>query len=117
IEAALAGRPISAVAAGAAAGAAGAATTQFLGAPGAGTRTMQPATEPVPAAYSGTAVAPPVGGGRLPGAPVEEDYAYSRGARPPAPGRTNRTGTYVLLALGILLVAGLVAYPISKIGG
>src|SRR5919202_670780 len=42
IEAALAGRPISAVAAGAAAGAAGAATTQFLGAPGAGTRTMQP---------------------------------------------------------------------------
>src|ERR671938_654465 len=49
IEAALAGRPISAVAAGAAAGAAGAATTQFLGAPGAGTRTMQPVTEPVPA--------------------------------------------------------------------
>jgi beta-lactam-binding protein with PASTA domain/predicted Ser/Thr protein kinase len=117
IEAALAGRPISAVAAGAAGGAAGAATTQFLGAPGAGTRTMQPVTEPVPAAYSGTAAAPPVGGGMLPGAPVEEEYGYSRRDRPPEPGRKNRTGTYVLLALAILLVAGLVAYTISKIGG
>src|SRR3954451_51920 len=117
IEAALAGRPISAVAAGAVAGAAGAATTQFLGAPGAGTRTMQPVTEPVPAGYSGTAVAPPVGGGMLPGAPVEEEYDYSRRDRPPEPGRKNRTGTYVLLALAILLVAGLVAYTISKIGG
>jgi serine/threonine-protein kinase len=113
IEAALAGRPISAVAAGAAAGAAGAATTQFLGAPGAGTRTMQPVTEPVPGAYGGA----PVGGGMLPGAPVEEEYSYSRRERPPEPGRTNRTGTYVLLALAILLVAGLVAYTISKIGG
>jgi len=115
IEAALAGRPISAVAAGAAAGAAAAATTQFLGATGAGTRTMQPATEPVPS--YGTAVAPPVGGGMLPGAPLEEEYGYSRRDRPPEPGRTNRTGTYVLLALAILLLAGLVAYTISKIGG
>jgi beta-lactam-binding protein with PASTA domain/predicted Ser/Thr protein kinase len=117
IEAALAGRPISAVAAGAAAGAAGAATTQFLGAPGAGTRTMQNVTEPVPPAYGGTAVAPPVGGGMLPGAPVEEEYGYSRRDRAPEPARTNRTGTYVLLALAILLVAGLVAYTISKMGG
>ena len=115
IEAGLAGRPISAVAAGAAAGAAGAATTQFLGAPGAGTRTM-PVTEPVPAAYGGTAVAPPVGGGMLPGAPVEEEYTYSRRDQPPEPGRTNRTGTYVLLALAILVVAGLVAYTITKLG-
>jgi serine/threonine-protein kinase len=115
IEAALAGRPISAVAAGAAAGAAGAATTQFLGAPGAGTRTMQPVTEPVPGAYGGTAVAP-VGGGLLPAAAVEEEYSYSRGDRPPESGRTNRTGTYVLLALAILIVAGLVAYTVSKLG-
>jgi serine/threonine-protein kinase len=114
IEAALAGRPISAVAAGAAAGAA--ATTQFLGAPGAGTRTMQPVTEPVPSAYGGAAVAPPVGGGMLPGGPVEEEYSYSQRDRPPEPGRTNRTGTYVLLALAILLVAGLVAYTISRLG-
>ena len=114
IEAALAGRPISAVAAGAAAGAAAAATTQFLGAPGAGTRTMHPATEPVPA--YGTAVAP-VGGGMLPGAPLEEEYGYSRRDRPPEPGRTNRTGTYVLLALAILLLGGLVFYTITKLGG
>ena len=45
IEAALAGRPVSAHAAGAGA-AAGAATTQFLGAAGAGTRTMQPVDDP-----------------------------------------------------------------------
>jgi eukaryotic-like serine/threonine-protein kinase len=118
IEAALAGRPISAVAAGAAAGAAGAAaTTQFLGAPGAGTRTMQPVTEPVPAGYGGPGVAPPLGGGMLPGAPVEEEYTYARRDRAPEPPRTNRTGTYVLLALAILVVAGLVAYTISKMGG
>jgi serine/threonine-protein kinase len=62
-------------------------------------------------------MAPPVGGGMLPGAPVEEEYQYTRRERPPEPGRTNRTGTYVLLALAILLVAGLVAYTISKLGG
>jgi eukaryotic-like serine/threonine-protein kinase len=117
IEAALAGRPISAVAAGAAAGGAAAAATQFLGAPGAGTRTMQPVTEPVQSAYGGTGVVPPVGGGMLPGAPVEEEYAYSRRDRGPEPSRPNRTGTYVLLALAILLVAGLVAYTVSRLGG
>src|SRR5215212_3277067 len=58
IEAALAGRPVSAVAP----TAQGAVTTQFLGAPGAGTRTMQPVTEPG-GAYGAAAV----GGGMLPG--------------------------------------------------
>jgi serine/threonine-protein kinase len=52
----------------------------------------------------------------LPGAPVEEEYTYARRERPPEPGRTNRTGTYVLLAIAILVVAGLVAYTISKLG-
>jgi serine/threonine-protein kinase len=53
----------------------------------------------------------------LPGAPVEEEYTYSQRDLPPEPGRTNRTGTYVLLALAILLVAGLVAYTVSRLGG
>src|SRR3954463_7685085 len=62
IEAALGGRPVSASAAGAAAGA---ATTQFLGAAGAGTRTMQPATEPYPSGAPPTAAGAPRGrGGR-----------------------------------------------------
>src|SRR5689334_3131161 len=54
IEAYLAGRPVPMYAQGA-----GAATTQFLGAAGAGTRTMQPVAEPYPPE--------PLGGGMLPG--------------------------------------------------
>ena len=115
IEAALAGRPISAVAAGAAAGAAAAATTQFLGAPGAGTRTMHPATEPVPA--YGTAVAP-VGGGMLPGAPSEEEYGYSRRDRPPEPGRSGTAPAPTCCSPSrSCCVGGLVFYTIGKIGG
>ena len=98
-------------------GCGGGGHTQFLGATGRGHPHDAAATEPVP----GTAARPwrlRSGGGMLPGsAAVEEEYSYSRRDRPPEPGRTNRTGTYVLLALAILLLAGLVAYTISKIGG
>jgi beta-lactam-binding protein with PASTA domain/predicted Ser/Thr protein kinase len=104
LEAALAGRPVSALAP----TAQGAATTQFLGAPGAGTRTMQPVTEP-----GGTYGAAAVGGGMLPGSGVDEEYGYGQRDRRPASG--NRTGTFVLLAIAILLVAGLVAYTISRL--
>jgi serine/threonine-protein kinase len=108
LEAALAGRPVSALAP----TAQGAATTQFLGAPGAGTRTMQPVTEP-----AGGYGAVPVGGGMLPGSGVDEEYGYPPRDRRPEPGRGNRTGTFVLLAIAILLVAGLVAYTIGKLSG
>ncbi|HYJ74121.1 MAG TPA: PASTA domain-containing protein, partial [Kineosporiaceae bacterium] len=111
IEAALAGRPVSAYAAGAAAGA---ATTQFLGAPGGGTRTMQqPVGDPYGTAAVGGAAAG-VGGGMLPGAPMDDDFYGPR--REPEPGR-GRGWSYALLALGVLLVAGLVAFTISKISG
>jgi serine/threonine-protein kinase len=109
IEAALAGRPVSALAP-----TAGAATTQFLGAPGAGTRTM-PVAEPVGGAY-GPAAASPVGAGMLPGTPVEEEYAYTRRDQRPEPGGGNgRTATFVLLAIAILVVAGLAAYTFSRL--
>jgi serine/threonine-protein kinase len=111
LEAALAGRPVQAMAP----SAQSAATTQFLGAPGAGTRTMQPVSEPAATAAYGAAAG--VGGGMLPGAAVEEDYGYARRDRRPEPSRGNRTGTFVLLAIAILLVAGLAAYTISKLGG
>jgi eukaryotic-like serine/threonine-protein kinase len=112
IEAALAGRPVSVFAGPAATGA---ATTQFLGAAGAGTRTMQPATEPYAAATGPSTV--PVGGGMLPGSPVEEEYGYGtrRDQRPPEPSRGHRW-SYLLLALGVVLVAGLVAFTISRLG-
>jgi eukaryotic-like serine/threonine-protein kinase len=115
IEAAMAGRPISAVAGPAAAGA---ATTQFLGAAGAGTRTMQPVTEPYSATGQPSTGTMPVGGGMLPGSPVEEEYGYGtrQDQRPPEPTR-GHGWSYVLLALGVLIVAGLVAFTISKIGG
>ena len=65
IEAYLAGRPVPMYAQGA-----GAATTQFLGAAGVGTRTMQPRrtrTRRVPSR---------LGGGMLPGAPPDDEYGY-----------------------------------------
>jgi eukaryotic-like serine/threonine-protein kinase len=109
IEAALSGRPVSAFA-----GPATAATTQFLGAAGAGTRTMQPVTEPFAAAEQATV---PFGGGMLPGAPVEEEYAYTRrDERPPEPSG-GRGWSYALLALAVLIVAALVAFTISKLNG
>jgi beta-lactam-binding protein with PASTA domain/predicted Ser/Thr protein kinase len=112
IEAALGGRPVSAYAAGAAAGA---ATTQFLGAAGAGTRTMQPATEPYASGAPTTAGA--VGGGMLPGSPVDDDYGYGprRDRRPPE--QRGRGWSYALLGLGVLLVAGLVIFTILKVTG
>ncbi|MGZ4649857.1 MAG: Stk1 family PASTA domain-containing Ser/Thr kinase [Kineosporiaceae bacterium] len=113
LEAALAGRPVSAFAGSAAAGA---ATTQFLGAAGAGTRTMQPVTDSYdPAAAVGPPTSP-VGGGLLPGTPMGDDYGYGtrRDGRPPE-SRRGRGWSYALLGLAILLVAGLVAYTISKI--
>ena len=103
IEAALAGRPVSAFAGSTSATS---ATTQFLGAAGAGTRTMQPTTDPYGSGTMG------VGGGMLPGTPVEDDYGY--GDRPPE--RGGRGWSYALLALAILVVAGLVAFTISRIG-
>ena len=107
LEAALEGRPVSALAA---AAAAGAATTQFIGAPGAGTRTMQPVTEPV-AGYGA------VGGGMLPGSPVEDEYAaYSRRDRRPDPGGGTKWGPIVALGVALLVVAGLVGYVVVKLG-
>ncbi|HYY11758.1 MAG TPA: Stk1 family PASTA domain-containing Ser/Thr kinase, partial [Kineosporiaceae bacterium] len=81
IEAALAGRPVSVYAAGAGA-AAGAATTQFLGGSGAGTRTMQPLGDPYGSAPAATAA---VGGGLLPGGQVEDDYGYGQRRDHPGP--------------------------------
>jgi eukaryotic-like serine/threonine-protein kinase len=111
IEAALAGRPVSAFAGSTSTGT---ATTQFLGGAAAGTRTMQPVTEPFPPT-SGSATLP-VGGGILPGSPVEEEYAYGarRDQRPPE--SRGRGWSYALLALAVLIVAGLVAFTISKLG-
>jgi serine/threonine-protein kinase len=112
IEAALAGRPVSAYAAGA--GATAGATTQFLGAAGGGTRTMQqPVSDPYGGAGASTAAVAGVGAGMLPGAPVD-DYDQGRDRRPPEP-RRGRGWSYALLALGVLVVAGLVAYTISKV--
>jgi len=113
IEAALAGRPVSVFAGPAAAGA---ATTQFLGGPGAGTRTIQPVTEPYgPATAAGPATAP-VGGGLLPGPSTQEDDVYgTRRGGSPEPDRGGRGWSYALLALAVLLVAGLVVFTISKI--
>jgi beta-lactam-binding protein with PASTA domain/predicted Ser/Thr protein kinase len=102
IEAYLAGRPVPMYAQGA-----GAATTQFLGAAGAGTRTMQPLAEPYPPGPV------PVGGGMLPGAPPDDDYGYGR--RQPEPQR-GRGLSYALLALGIFVVAGLVVFTVMKLG-
>jgi beta-lactam-binding protein with PASTA domain/predicted Ser/Thr protein kinase len=109
LEAALAGRPVSAYAAGGQT----AATTQFLGVAGAGTRTMQPATEPF-----GPPAPTAVGAGMLPGSPVDEDYGYGpRRDQRPEPGNRRRGWSYALLALAVLVVAGLVAFTLSKIGG
>jgi eukaryotic-like serine/threonine-protein kinase len=111
IEAALAGRPVSAFAGSTSATS---ATTQFLGAAGAGTRTMQPMTDPHGTSPQSATV--PVGGGMLPGTPVDDDYGYGtrRDQRPPEQG--GRGWSYALLALAILVVAGLVAFTISRIG-
>jgi beta-lactam-binding protein with PASTA domain/predicted Ser/Thr protein kinase len=121
IEAALAGRPVSAYAAGAGA-AAGAATTQFLGAAGGGTRTMQ---SPVSDPYTGgspTAAVPGavggVGGGMLPGAPVDDDTGYGQRRDHREPDRKRGRGwSYALLALAVLVVAGLVVFAIWKVSG
>jgi serine/threonine-protein kinase len=77
---------------------------------------MQPATEPY-AAATGPATTP-VGGGMLPGSAVEEEYGYGtrRDQQPPEPSRRHGW-SYALLALAVLIVAGLVAFTISKIGG
>jgi serine/threonine-protein kinase len=110
IEAALAGRPVSAYAAGA--GAAAGATTQFLGAAGGGTRTMQqPVSDPYGADTAGVVG---VGAGMLPGSPVDDDFGQPVDHRPPEQ-RRGRGWSYVLLALGVLVVAGLVAYTISRV--
>ena len=111
LEAALAGRPVSAAAA-----AASAATTQFMGAPGAGTRTMQPVTEPVGGLYGAAAPTAAVGGGMLPGSPLEEEYSYTRRDRRPEPSG-SRTGVYWLLALAILVVAGLAGFTFYQLSG
>jgi serine/threonine-protein kinase len=111
IEAALSGRPVSAFAGPAATTA---ATTQFLGAAGAGTRTMQPVTQP----YAAAEPTVPFGGGMLPGAPVEEEYAYVTGRDQRPPERSGGRGwSYALLALAVLIVAGLVAFTLSKLSG
>jgi len=103
IEAYLAGRPVPMYAQ-------TAATTQFLGAAGAGTRTMQPLGEPYPGAT--------VGGGMLPGAPVDDDLGYGpRRDRRQAEPNSGRGWSYALLAVGILVVAGLVAFTLAKLGG
>jgi beta-lactam-binding protein with PASTA domain len=102
IEAYLGGRPVPMYAQ-------SAATTQFLGAAGVGTRTMQPLGEPYPGA---------VGGGMLPGAPVDDDLGYGpRRDRRQAEPNSGRGWSYALLAVGILVVAGLVAFTIAKLGG
>src|SRR3954471_4916383 len=117
IEAALAGRPVSAYAAGAAAGA---ATTQFLGAAGGGTRTMQP---PVSGPYAdggpptaAVGAAGGVGGDILPGAPIDDDAGYGR-RDDRRPDRRGRGWSYALLALAVVVVAGLVIFAISKVSG
>jgi serine/threonine-protein kinase len=52
----------------------------------------------------------------LPGTPVEEEYAYTRRDQRPEPGGGNgRTATFVLLAIAILVVAGLAAYTFSRL--
>ena len=101
LEAALAGRPVTAVAAGQ-----GGATTQFLGAPGAGTRMMQPVAGPTV----------PVGGGMLPGSPGEPDYGYEPRRDQREAERGGKGAGYVLLGLAILIVAGLVAFTVVKLG-
>jgi beta-lactam-binding protein with PASTA domain/predicted Ser/Thr protein kinase len=117
IEAALGGRPVSVYSAGAGA-AAGAATTQFLGTAGGGTRTMQPpVSEPYAAGPPTAAVAGAVGGvggGMLPGAPVDDDAGYGqrRDHRP-----RGRGWSYALLALAVLVVAGLVVFAIWRVSG
>jgi serine/threonine-protein kinase len=59
----------------------------------------------------------PVGAGMLPGAPVEDDLGYAPRRDRREPERGGRGWSYALLALGILLVAGLVAFTIAKLGG
>ena len=106
IEAYLAGRPVPMYAQGA-----GAATTQFLGASGVGTRTMQP-LDPYPPGPE------PLGGGMLPGAPPDDEYGYGtrRDRRQPEQQR-GRGWSYALLALGIFVVAGLIVFTVLKLGG
>jgi serine/threonine-protein kinase len=73
---------------------------------------MQPVTEPV-AGYGAGAV----GGGMLPGSPVEDEYAaYSRRDRRPEPGGGTRWGPIALLLVALLVVAGLVAYVVVTLG-
>src|SRR5690349_8701773 len=115
IEAALSGRPVSAYAAGAGA-AAGAATTQFLGAAGAGTRTMQPLGDPYGGTSAPTTGVGGIGGGMLPGAPVDDGYGQRGDTRPPEPSR-RRGWSYVLLVIAVIVVAGLVVFTIVKISG
>jgi len=51
----------------------------------------------------------------LPGTPVEEEYAYTRRDQRQESGGGGRTATFVLLAIAILVVAGLAAYTFSRL--
>jgi serine/threonine-protein kinase len=75
---------------------------------------MQPVTEAAGAYGAGAA---PVGGGMLPGGPVDDEYqTYTRRDRRPEPSGGTRWGPIVLLLLALLVVAGLVTYVVMKLG-
>jgi serine/threonine-protein kinase len=77
---------------------------------------MQPATEPY-ASGAPTTAAGAVGGGMLPGSPVDDDYGYGPRRDRRAPEQRGRGWSYALLGLGVLLVAGLVIFTILKVTG
>ena len=127
VEAARSGRRVSALAA---AGVDPEAATEYLPSAqaAAGTRAMPPVTG---AGYYGQAGAPGTGAmgvpgaggpGLLPGAGdpgADYDYGYgaSRRDQRRQERRGNKTGGYVLLALGVLVVFGLVAFIVAQVLG
>ena len=114
VEAARAGRRVSAMAANGMDP--NAAATEYMPSAqaGAGTRAMPP----VPGGYYGQGG----GAGMLAGAPdpaADYDQGYGGGRRDQRQQdkRGNKTGGYVLLALGVLVVFGLVAFIVANVIG